>query len=415
MIPGEGGGKPGGPEEYGAEPSLSGRARDHRREEKRALAASWEEVYGQGPAVRLLRSFLERGEVPHAMLFLGPRGVGKSTVARLFAAAYLCPSGGLDDCPSCRRVMEGIHPDFHLVEPEGLQIRKEQVDELERSLHLKPAGGKGRVAVVEEAGTMNVYAANAFLKTLEEPPPGTCIILVAEREEELLPTLVSRCTAVRFHPIPTGEIERYLVEVEGLDGVEAGEISRWSGGVFGRAVSWARDRRRLRFREAGVDFAARARREGLADLLFRLGELREEWESYSRREAELPEAYRQAVDQWSLQALKKKTEERNKRETARRRREAVEDFLDGMASFYRDIIVYDLVEGGGADPVPRLVNRGRWQEVESEALILGRKRAGEKLALVEWARRALEGNVDPALTLDALAAGLKGWAGPSRR
>lgn len=379
------------------------------------MVRSWDEVYGQGSVVRLLRGFLARGEIPHAMLFLGPRGVGKSTVARLFAAALLCPSGELDDCPSCRRAIERLHPDLHLVEPEGLQIRKEQVDELERSLYLKPVEGRRRVAVVEEAGAMNVYAANAFLKTLEEPPPGTCIILVAEREEDLLPTLVSRCAAVRFFAIPTVEIERYLVEVEGLDPEEAGEISRFSGGIFGKAVSWARDRGRLRFREAGVDMATRARRDSLAELLSRLAELRREWEERARGEVGVPEMYREALDPRSLSALRRKAEEWAKREASRRRREAVEDFLDGMASFYRDIIVYDLVEEDGGDPLPRLVNRARLQEVESEALLLGRRKAGENLALVEWVRRALESNVDPALALDALVVGIKGLAGPPRR
>lgn len=380
------------------------------------MVAHWDEVYGQEAAVGLLRGFLERGEIPHAMLFLGPRGVGKATVARLFAAACLCPSGDLDGCRTCRRVMEGVHPDFHLVEPVGMQIRKEQVDALERALHLKPAEAKGRVAVVEEAGSLNVYAANAFLKTLEEPPPGTYIILVAEREEDLLPTLVSRCTAVRFAPIPGSEIVRYLVEVEGLEEEEARELSRWSGGVFGRALSWARDRRRLGFRLAGVDFAVRARRDSLAELLLRLSEVRKDWESYSHEKEDVSVGdSREALDSRSLALLQKRWEERVKRDAVRRKREAAADFLDGMASFYRDIIVYDLVEAVGADPLPHLVNRGRLQEVESEALILGRKRAVENLALVEWVRKAMEGNVDPALALDALAAGLKRWAVPAKR
>ncbi len=380
------------------------------------LAERWEEVYGQEAAIGILRGFLKRGEIPHAMLFLGPRGVGKATVARLFAAACLCPSGEPDGCHTCRRVLEGLHPDFHYLEPVGIQIRKEQVDDLERALHLKPVEGRCRVAVVEEAGAMNIHAANAFLKTLEEPPPSTFIILVAEREEDLLPTLVSRCTAVRFAPIPGGEIERYLVEVEGLEKEMARDLSRWSGGVFGRALSWARDERRLSFRLAGVEFAARARRDSLADLLLRLAEMRREWEAHSHERRNEGTVFSgEALDSRSLAFLRKRQEERAKREAMRRRMEAVGDFLDGMASFYRDIIVYDLVEAGGGSPLTHLVNRGRFQEVESEALILGRKKAVENLALVEWARKAVESNVDPALALDALAAGLKGWAALARR
>ncbi|MDI6831962.1 MAG: DNA polymerase III subunit delta' [Actinomycetota bacterium] len=370
----------------------------------------WEAVFGQDRAVAILRGMLERGEVPHALLFTGPRGVGKRTTALLFSAALLCPSGTPDACPSCLRVARGTHPDLHLVEPEGAQILIEQVRDLERELSLKPQEARRKVAVIDEAASMNESAANAFLKTLEEPPPGTCIILVTAAAEGLLPTIASRCQEVRFSPLGRREVEEYLRREMGMSSEEAERLARLSGGIFGRALLWARRPELAGFRERGVEAAAAVGRSALSALLERVREVQEEAarvEAPVREEAR--EAYRKALDRRVAERMEKRWQEALKRENARMRRQAIFDFLDGMASFYRDIMligVAGVAEGapGGAP----LVNLEWREDLENEVLLTGPGEAARRLRALGRAKKALEANVDQGLVMDWLMLEIKG-------
>jgi len=188
--------------------------------------SGWDEIYGQGKAIAFLKDILRRGEMPHALVFTGPRGVGKYTTALLFAAALLCPSGEPDACASCLKVSRGVHPDLHILEAEGNQILIDQVRGLEGELRIKPQESRRKVVIIDEAVSMNQDAANAFLKTLEEPPPETFIILVAERRDELLETVASRCHEVRFSALGKKDVEAFLTGAEGLDAVEAERLAR---------------------------------------------------------------------------------------------------------------------------------------------------------------------------------------------
>ncbi len=370
----------------------------------------WEGIFGQDRAVAVLRGMLERGEIPHALLFTGPRGVGKRTTALLFSAALLCPSGIPDACPSCLKVARGTHPDLHLVEPEGAQILIEQVRDLERELSLKPQEARRKVAVIDEAASMNESAANAFLKTLEEPPPGTCIILVTAAAEGLLPTIASRCQEVRFSPLGRREVEEYLRREMGMPPEEAERLSRLCGGIFGRALLWARRPELAGFRERGVEAAAAVGRSSLSALLERVREVQEEaarMEAPAREEA--GEAYLKALDRRFAERMEKRWQEALRRENARIRRQAIFDFLDGMASFYRDIMLIGVAgtaEGApGGAPLVNLEWRG---DLEDEALLTGPGEAARRLRVLGRAKKALEANVDQGLVMDWLMLEIKG-------
>lgn len=160
-----------------------------------------------GPVRVLTRSMAAR-RVPHALLFHGPAGVGKATAAEMLAAALLCrgperrPCGA---CAACGRLAHGNAYDFIRLEPDGAQIKIEQV----RALKDRLQAGTGGVVIVEPADAMNPSAANALLKTLEEPPPGWALVLVTARPESVLATIRSRCQAVRFgrlSPADTGAV-----------------------------------------------------------------------------------------------------------------------------------------------------------------------------------------------------------------
>ncbi len=161
-------------------------------------------IVGQAEAVEILRRTVEGGRVAHAWAFIGPHGAGRRTTALAFATALVAPSGGA----AASRVDRGLHPDVHLLgptpppsNPKGTPaIRVENIRELERLASLKPAEAPWKVFIVDEAETMTGAAPQAFLKTLEEPPARTVIILVLSQVRALPATVLSRCQIVRFRP-----------------------------------------------------------------------------------------------------------------------------------------------------------------------------------------------------------------------
>jgi DNA polymerase-3 subunit delta' len=378
--------------------------------------SGWEEIYGQEKAVGLLGEALRRGEVPHALVFTGPRGVGKCTTALLCAAALLCPGGEPDACASCLKVARGVHPDLHLLEAEGNQILIDQVRDLEGELRIKPKESRRKVAIIDEAGTMNQEAANAFLKTLEEPPPETFIILVVESREALLETVASRCHEVRFSALGKRDIEAFLTNKEGLEELEAERLARLSGGIFGRALLWARNPELAAHWNRGVELAAALRRSSLLTTLEMAAEERERLKDVAEEgdeggagaEYEL-EAYMKAMDKRGGELLRKRWEKREKRETLKKRRQAALDLFDGMSSFYRDIMLLNLMEEKGRVAIDApLLNREWIEDLEREALHIGTGEAMRRLEALHGARKALEANVDIGLLLDSLVLELKG-------
>ena len=164
----------------------------------------FDSIIEQDEAVELLRRTLEGGRIAHAWAFIGPHGAGRRTTALAFAKALVAPSGGA----AASRVDRGLHPDVHLLgptppasNPKGTPaIRVENIRELERMASLKPAEAPWKVFIVDEAETMTGAAPQAFLKTLEEPPARTVIILVLSQVRALPATVLSRCQIVRFRP-----------------------------------------------------------------------------------------------------------------------------------------------------------------------------------------------------------------------
>jgi DNA polymerase-3 subunit delta' len=163
-----------------------------------------EGIDGQAEAVELLRRALEGGRIAHAWAFIGPQGAGRRTTALAFAKALVAPAGGA----AASRVDRGLHPDVHLLGPtppasnaKGTPaIRVENIRELERMASLKPAEAPWKVFIVDEAETMTGAAPQAFLKTLEEPPARTVIVLILSQARALPATVLSRCQIVRFRP-----------------------------------------------------------------------------------------------------------------------------------------------------------------------------------------------------------------------
>lgn len=202
---------------------------------------SFSEIVGQESAVGYLKGVLAKSKVPHAYLFAGISGVGKTTTALAFTRALNClapleDGEGCGSCVHCRQVAGGNFPDFELLSPDGRVIRIEQIRELNRRMALKSVSGRYRVVVVERAELMTLEAANAFLKTLEEPPPGNVLVLTVTDQQDLLPTILSRCQRVPFRPIPPEVLFEWLMSKKGVSQETASVLSRVAEGSIGRAV-----------------------------------------------------------------------------------------------------------------------------------------------------------------------------------
>jgi DNA polymerase-3 subunit delta' len=163
-------------------------------------------IDGQPRAVELLQRALATDRVAHAYAFVGPAGSGRTTTALAFAAALVCEARGCGRCRVCAQVAAGQHPDVHLIvptppprNPKGAPaIRIAEVRQLEHEAGLKPIVARRKVFIVDDAHRMTDDAPEAFLKTLEEPPDQTVIILVLPRVRALPATVLSRCQIVRF-------------------------------------------------------------------------------------------------------------------------------------------------------------------------------------------------------------------------
>ncbi|HET6885004.1 MAG TPA: AAA family ATPase, partial [Rubrobacteraceae bacterium] len=167
--------------------------------------ATFAGILGNEAALRLLKRALIGGEVSHAYLFYGPPGVGKRTVARSLGAALVAGGDGAAE----GRARRGLHPDLSEVEPEGVFTTIGQVREVVRLAASRPFEGARRVFILQ-ADTLNVQAANALLKTLEEPEGEAVFVLLAASREGVLPTILSRAQSVRFDPVPVAEVAEFL-------------------------------------------------------------------------------------------------------------------------------------------------------------------------------------------------------------
>lgn len=197
----------------------------------------WSEIVGHDENISVLKAMLKSGRIPHALLFVGADGIGKSIVAKTFAAGLLCTSEdkpcGL--CQACCRVKNMTHPDLFVISPDGASIKIDQVRELQREAALAPYYGKRRVGIIEAAETMTTQAANSFLKTLEEPAGDTVFILVSSARQQLLDTIISRCRIMPFYVLSAAVLTKALIE-RGVTAELAKTAAHISGGRMGTAL-----------------------------------------------------------------------------------------------------------------------------------------------------------------------------------
>jgi DNA polymerase III subunit delta' len=199
------------------------------------------EILGHQRQTETLRLALAKGRLHHAYLFAGPEGVGKRTLAVALAKAIHCAER-VDDfcgqCANCARIEDGNHPDVRTIEPLAgkKEISIQQIREIEKQLNFRSFSGRKKIAVLDPATLMNLSAQNALLKTLEEPPQDSLLVLVATNTGGLLPTLRSRCLRLSFGSLQYAQLANYLASKKGLKREEADFLAAMAMGSLGTAL-----------------------------------------------------------------------------------------------------------------------------------------------------------------------------------
>lgn len=203
---------------------------------------TFDQILGHERQKEILRRALANGKIAHAYLFSGPDGIGKRLMAMALARAIVClEQRGCGHCRACRKIDHQNHPDLHILEPDGNSIKIEQVRILQRDLNLKPLEAPRKICMIEQADAMTVGAANALLKTLEEPRGDTLIILLSAQPNRLLETIRSRCQPLPFTRHPNSRIQAELEKQLGIESTESHILAALSEGSFKKAFGKDRD------------------------------------------------------------------------------------------------------------------------------------------------------------------------------
>ncbi len=382
----------------------------------------WRDLVGQSELVRQLEDAVRGAErarqgeqtssMTHAWLFTGPPGSGRSNAARAFAAALLCERGGCGECLSCRTALSGAHADVTMVVTEQTVITVGVARETVRQAALSPAGSRWQVMIVEDADRLHERAADALLKSIEEPPPRTVWLLCAPTVEDVAPTIRSRCRPLVLRTPPIADVAAHLVERDGVSESVAIFAARASQGHIGRARALAldetaRNRRREVMRvpaqlsDLGSCMTAAA---NLVDAAAEDAQPRSRTLD-DREAADLDLAYgagTRGVKPTGLAAAHKELDRNQKQRARRFVRDSIDRSLLDLASFYRDVVALQL--GSTSD----LIN----EELRQEVATLAQETTGEmsvrRLDAIFAARVALEGEVAPVLALESLMISLRG-------
>ena len=345
------------------------------------MLETFDGVIGNEAVMRVLEKSLQTGGISHAYLFHGPAGVGKRTVARRLGAALV--SGG--DPSAERRANQRLHPDLVEVEPEGAFTAIGQVREVLRQVASRPFEGARRVFILK-ADTLNVQAANALLKSLEEPEGEAVFILLAASLEGVLPTVASRTRVVRFNPVPVEEVVSLLAE-RGFSVEDARLAASLGRGSVGLALRYAGEEELSGLREEVFEAA------------FAYAEDFEERHRAAARILDRAEAVGAAREAAYLERFEEP--DRRARDGAKRtgragRDAAVREALELLALVYRDAAVV-------AAGAPELaVNLDRLEEIKGHVERSPRADWPGAAFELEEARSGFAYNVSPEASLEVM-------------
>jgi len=202
---------------------------------------SFKDVLGQQRAIDILKKTIKQNRLPQSYLFYGPDGVGKIKTAKELAKICNCQDIKEVDscgvCVSCYKIDKDIHPDVKVIQPAHIHFLISQIQELQKEVYISPFEGKKKIYILDEVDKMTPDAANAFLKTLEEPSSTTLFILITSSLETLLPTVISRCQLIRFNLIPA-DVQRQIFSQWKLEPSKIHLLTQTSEGSIGKAKEY---------------------------------------------------------------------------------------------------------------------------------------------------------------------------------
>ena len=196
----------------------------------------FERIVGNNKIKEMLARSVQNETLSHSYLFVGISGIGKKMLAKEFAKNILCNEKEKTyTCKSCIEFESDNHPDYIYIEPEGNNIKIEQIRFLQKKIQEKPIISKQKVYIINDADTMTTEAQNCLLKTLEEPPEFATIILIGSNENAFLPTIKSRCMILTFQPIEKEELKQYMERNYGINQITPNQLAMFQGSI-GKAI-----------------------------------------------------------------------------------------------------------------------------------------------------------------------------------
>ncbi|WP_029687690.1 DNA polymerase III subunit delta' [Thermoanaerobacter sp. A7A] len=195
-------------------------------------------IYGHEAVLNIFKNIISKNKISNAYLFVGEEGLGKRFMAEYFAMMINC-KGEVEKpcfrCSSCLKIVDKNHPDVFFIEPEENSIKVDTIRYITNEINIRPYEASKKIFIIDKADKMTVAAQNAFLKTLEEPPLYGLFILIASQQQELLPTIVSRCNIVRFNKESKNTIKNYLMLEHNISEKDAEVLSHIADGNFAQA------------------------------------------------------------------------------------------------------------------------------------------------------------------------------------
>lgn len=230
---------------------------------------AFEEVVGQERVINHFKQALKNNRVSHAYLIEGLNGIGKGFFAISLAKAILCHSREerpCGECSSCRKIKDNNHPELHIVQRDG-NIKIEDIREIQKQINIKPYEGYKKVFIIFNGEKMTHQAQNALLKTLEEPPGHSIIILTTANSKNLLPTISSRCQLLKLRPQGIEVIKIHLIKKLGISEEEAKILATFSNGLIGKALKLYKDEEFKVRREKVIDITQKLLSAKTIDIL----------------------------------------------------------------------------------------------------------------------------------------------------
>lgn len=373
----------------------------------------WNRLVGQPDVIHQLQR-AARDETPtHAWLFTGPPGSGRSTAALTFAAALLCEQTNPSDracgqCKSCLTVMSGSHADLTHFSTENLTIKIEEARELVVKAQDRPAVGRWRVIIVEDADRMPERTSNVLLKAIEEPPPHTIWLLCAPSPVDVLVTIRSRCRPIKLR-VPELTVLVELLESEGIPTDLARHCASLAQGHIGisRRLATVEEARLRREAVVRMPISLRSLPAAMkaAEELIQIAEAEAEADAQERNEVEKAQLMTALGIQEgekvspSMRSQIRQLEDDQKRRARRIKTDTLDRFLIDIQTVFRDVLTLQLGTGSA------LINTHLTSQLEAYATATNELKTLEKLDAVSLTRRRIATNASAKLSFEAMMAG----------